>query len=554
MKTKIILVLIFLAGFSLRFWRVGDYPPLLWDEASLGYNAYSLIKTGKDEYGQNLPLIFKSFGDYKPGFYIYLTLPFVWIGGLSELTVRLPSVLLGSLTPIILYYLVKQLTDDKNLSLLTSGVLAFMPWHIHFSRGAWEANVMTFFVVLGSYGVAKWLDTRIVKWLIAGLVSFLFGLITYQGGKLIVPLILGGILFSHHKKIKPIFSNCTIAQSEKFIGICVFLMMALWYVLSFSGSAGNRLKVMSLFSYRRPQSEIEQTLTEDNFKTKNLHFYLFHGEWLHFLKGSLSRYFNHFSPRFLGFEGDWQNSRHSAPYIGNIAHLGLILFILGLFYFVKSSNYQNKWFFLYWLVVSPIPAALTRDSVSSVRSLTMVIPLAFFIAYGINFIRNIKIPKKLLITVYLLLFTIFAFDFTYYLDLYYNHMVKLSPKQWLYGYDEAARLVIDNQQSFDQIVMTDFYGQPYIFYLFYSQYPPERFQNQVVFKDNNLADVGTVTQIDNIKFRPINWKIDSEKENSLIIISEDEVFRNKLDKKPVLNELNPIGQISGRVMYYSYEK
>src|SRR5256885_940381 len=60
------------------------------DEAAIGYNAYSLLQTGKDDYGTPFPLAFKSFGDFKPGLYFYFVWPFVAIFGLNELAVRLP--------------------------------------------------------------------------------------------------------------------------------------------------------------------------------------------------------------------------------------------------------------------------------------------------------------------------------------------------------------------------------------------------------------------------------------------------------------------------------
>ena len=92
-KTKLILLIIFIFSLLIRL-SYCQTIPLLWDEAALGYNAYSIIQTGRDEYGQFLPLIFKSFGDYKPGFYVYLTIPFIKIFGLNEISVRFPSILL----------------------------------------------------------------------------------------------------------------------------------------------------------------------------------------------------------------------------------------------------------------------------------------------------------------------------------------------------------------------------------------------------------------------------------------------------------------------------
>ncbi|MDP2918230.1 MAG: glycosyl transferase, partial [bacterium] len=58
---------IFLAGsLFIRFWRFGEIPPgLNRDEASIGYTAYSLLKSGADEYGRPWPLSIQSFGDWK---------------------------------------------------------------------------------------------------------------------------------------------------------------------------------------------------------------------------------------------------------------------------------------------------------------------------------------------------------------------------------------------------------------------------------------------------------------------------------------------------------
>lgn len=543
------LILIFIFGISLRLYRVNGYPPLLWDEAGLGYNAYSILKTGRDEYGNTLPLIFKSFGDYKPGLYVYLTIPFVGLLGLTELAVRLPSVILGSLTSVVVYFLVKEISKDEKLSLISAVVLALLPWHIHFSRGAWEANVMTFFITLATYFIVKWLNCRIAKWFNVGLLMFLLALITYQGGKLVVPLIGLGLAYLTARSL-PDFKKFL---TSKFLvpGSLFIVLVAAWYLVSFTGSARNRLKVMSLFSYRRPESEINQILTEDGLERRSLHYFLFHGEWLRFLRGGLSRYFNHFSPRFLGFEGDWQNARHSAPYFGVIGHLGLILLILGLIKFAKDNKNWSNNFFLYWLAVSPIPAALTRDSVSSVRALTMTIPLSFFISWGVKWLLEIRNDWfKVASCAFFIL--IFIFNFLFYLDLYHNHMVKLHPKQWLYGYRQATQFVNDNQEAFDQVIMTDFYGQPYIYYLFYSQYPPKKFQDQAELITGNQADVGRIKQIDNVTFEPINWQVDSVKENTLIILSQDEVLRNELDKKPIMRELKPIGRINNQSMFYGF--
>ena len=145
MRKYILLTIIILLGLTLRLYHLDTRPVgFTWDEAALGYNAYSLLKTGKDEYGKILPVVFKSFGDYKPGLYIYLTVPMVKIFGLNEFSTRLPSAILGTLLIVVIYLLVCKLFVTCHLSLVTSLMLAINPWSIHFSRGAWEANVALF--------------------------------------------------------------------------------------------------------------------------------------------------------------------------------------------------------------------------------------------------------------------------------------------------------------------------------------------------------------------------------------------------------------------------
>src|SRR6266851_3281683 len=100
----ILLVIIVILGFFLRFIDVSNNPPGLYsDEASIGYNAYKIVTTGKDEFGISHPLWFRSFGDYKLPVYIYSVAVAMGILGKTELAIRIPSILAGTLTIFILY-------------------------------------------------------------------------------------------------------------------------------------------------------------------------------------------------------------------------------------------------------------------------------------------------------------------------------------------------------------------------------------------------------------------------------------------------------------------
>jgi len=503
MKNKIFLIFIFIAAFLIRFYNY-QYPPLLWDEAALGYNAYSILETGKDEYGQTLPLIFKSFNDYKPGLYVYLALPFVKLLGLNELSIRLPSILIGSLIPIFLFFLILKI-DKKNykLAYIAAILTVFNPFNITYSRLAWETNILTFEIILATY--LYFTNKHLWSSLIIGLMLY-----TYQGGKLSA-LILIFILFSIYKS--KIFT-------KQFIVPVFLLGLPILYGLLFNNNS-NRLKVASLFSYPRSLQETQLIIKESG----QLNYNLFHNQLIYFSRNFFQRYFNHFSPEFLTFVGDWQNARHGAPYVGVLLFPSIIFLFLGLFNYKKEQK-----FFLYWLLLIPLSSAFTRDSVSATRSMSLSIPLMYFTASGIQIFleKNIKnyLPAGRQ-AVYCLLFTIYLISFIYWADLYFNHSVKTHPADWLFGYKEVNQYIIKNQKKYPQIYMTDFYGQPYIYYLFYSQYPPKNYQKQAKLIIKSV-DSGNIGQIDNIKFAPVSWPLP---QNSLSVFSYDEIVRQNLDFK-----------------------
>ena len=109
-KFNWILIPVILLAAVLRFYQLGQNPPSLdWDETAHGYNAYSILKTGRDEYGYKFPLYFRSFDDYKPPIYTYLVVPAVAIFGLNDFAVRFPSAFLGVLAVLFTYLMVKEL-------------------------------------------------------------------------------------------------------------------------------------------------------------------------------------------------------------------------------------------------------------------------------------------------------------------------------------------------------------------------------------------------------------------------------------------------------------
>jgi len=348
------------------------------------------------------------------------------------------------------------------------------------------------------------------------------------------------LLFTSH--LKEIYNNHRNILIYFILPLTIFTIPIAFRLLTTTDT--NRLKVLSIFSYPRQISEEQQLISYSS----PLQYKLFNGKIAFFARSIISRYLNHLSPNFLFFKGDWQNPRHSAIYTGVLLLPSIIFLPLGLITFKRINKLDI--FFLFWLLIAPIPPSLTRDSLSAVRSASLVIPLTFFIAKGIFYLKKIFIKHEFLFNLFLTV--TFSLSFIYYGDLYLNHTVKTNPSDYLYGYKQAIDYINKNKQKYKNIYLSDFYGQPYIYYLFFTKYPPLEFQQQANLKTKS-TDVGKIEQIDNITFHSISFRPDQT--NNLIIYSKDEVWRQQLDKLVDFNDLfDPIGIINNQAQFYAYPK
>lgn len=151
-KKHLLIIIIFFIALFLRTYALSSIPVgLHGDEVSIGYNAYSLLKTARDQDGNFLPLSFDQFGNFRAPGYQYIAVPFIALLDLNALSVRLPAAIFGSLTILVFYLFLVELFRNKNIALIGSFLLAILPWHINISRGTSEAVISSFFVLLGIY-------------------------------------------------------------------------------------------------------------------------------------------------------------------------------------------------------------------------------------------------------------------------------------------------------------------------------------------------------------------------------------------------------------------
>lgn len=510
LSSKLILAVIIILAFLIRVVYVDSQPVgLTWDEASLGYNAYSILKTGKDEYGTPFPLIFKSFGDYKPGLYVYLTVPFVALFDLNEMAVRLPSVILGTLIPLLGYLITKELLGKKYeyAAICVALLLALSPWLIHFSRGAWEANVALFETLLA---VFLFLKSRQGNRLLFFLAILFFGLsiYTYQSAKLFSLIILIGLIF--------LYRNTFLQKNYRaFMGALVIAFLVTLISSLADPIVRSRLTVLNQYSYKRSEQELSLIKQEEN-KLNNFEFQLFHSENLEYLRTVSTRYLGYFSPKFLFMRGA-QNGREGLIDYGAMQLFEAPLLLIGLYSFLRLKI-GNKGVILLWLMAAPLSAALSRDILNTVRALPLAFGLEFIAGFGLfTFIGYLLKNKKLLLLPILGVFiSVSLLSIGFYLDKYYVHANRYASQYWLYGHKEAIQYVEENKYKYDQVVFTNKFNQPYIFYLFYTKYDPAKYQKQSVLISKG-PDVGEVPRIDNIEFRALNWPQDRSIKNTLYV-------------------------------------
>src|SRR3989338_1573970 len=195
-KWYIFLGLITIFAAILRLYQLGVTPNALeWDEVALGYDAFSILKTCRDQFNQFFPLTFRSLDDYKPPIYEYLAVPSVALFGLNPFAVRLPSALSGILMVFTVFFLARIIfkhtayleNHRQKASLLASFLLAVSPWHIQFSRAAFEVNVAAAVTVLAVYSFLKGLTEN--RYFILSALFFGITLFSYHSARVVSPLL-----------------------------------------------------------------------------------------------------------------------------------------------------------------------------------------------------------------------------------------------------------------------------------------------------------------------------------------------------------------------------
>lgn len=519
MRTKIILLVIISLGAFLRFFNLSTNPPSLnWDEASLGYNAWTLLNYGTDEYGNSWPFSIRSFNDYKPPLYTYLTILPVALFGLTEFATRFISAFLGTATIFIVYLLAKQISLSQkfiHLPILAALLFAIAPWSLQFSRGAFEGNIAVFFTTASMYLLLRWLNapSSPFQLLFGSTLMATAALYAYHAPRVVIPLLAVSVFLKYYRKFLRHWQHTAICL----LVAAILLTPAL--VVTLRGSTAARASAVSIFNTKYLDTNIRER--EAALKSENSLISLFYDERLQYLRLFLKGYFDHYSIAPMFIYGDVVD-RHHAPDMGQFYFIELPFMLLGLV-LLAVKKYQGKFLFWSWWLIAPIPAALASGTPHAIRSI-LILPLPqIATALGIlfayqyfaqtNFLRKILTPTFSKLTFTAIISLGFFFNFAYYLIQYHIHQPLEKAFYWQYGYKELVSYFKDIYPQYEKAVVTTSFDQPYIFFLFYEKYGLE---NGV-----NPGDFNRYYK--NITFQPVDYLKLRQNHDIVIVGAYDEI-------------------------------
>lgn len=506
--SSLLLVIIIVLAAYLRLNQFLLSPPAFHiDESDIAYQAYSILKTGRDYHGNFLPIHPQSFTDRRPFLYMYVLVPFIAIFGLNEFAIRLAPALFGAATIPLIYLLSKNLFPSPNIkkkiyfSLLASTILSLLPWHIHYSRVGYELTFMLFTLTLGLLFITRFLNEGSFVSLILGVIFLILTIYVYSTAKLFIPLLILCISLIYRHKF--------LALPKRSIILILFITTLILTPLirdTILGIGKERFAILSIFNDKNGLSEYLHYSWLSTYSQSTFPFYeinpatlskIFLNDRVSIFYRFLSSYISPFSSQFLIFSGD-PNQRHVNTASGVAGLTITVLFIVGLVKLLSTDKTIFKNLSLILLLLSPLPSAITREGTfHATRMFFFILPLSLISAYGFYYFLT---KKKQLIS-YLLILLIFS-SLTW--EVFRDQFLRLTVypihayNSYNYGWRELVSKIDKSLNNYKYIIIDNSEGAPIqTLYAFFKKTDP------IVFQKYSKQVLGKYSD-DNVVFKNIN--------------------------------------------------
>jgi 4-amino-4-deoxy-L-arabinose transferase-like glycosyltransferase len=498
------------------------------DEASFGYDAYSLIHTGRDQWGEVWPLVFKSFGDYKSPLLVYLEMPFVAIGGLTKASVRLPNAILGVLSVLVTYLLVKELYKKSEVpAIIAAFLLCISSWHIMLSRGAFEANLTTFFLPLGFYLFLKGLNDP--KYLFWSAIIFGLNLFTYHSAKLVTPLLVL-FLFIYYR-------------TWKTLPVVVFTLMFLLMIYTQTLGGIGRISERSIFVGALDEGA-KIKIAEIQKGANPILARLLHNKYQVVITRFIGNYQQYFSGKFLFTQGPKETTYGMLPGRGVLYWFELV-FIAGLVLVIVDKSLRKLLApVIVWLLIAPVPAALSTGVGYAANRVAIMMPaMEILLAFG-----AFQIYFKLKKFEWLALSAIGIFalaNFVSFTDDYFVKSPSVAAEGMLAGNLEMAQW-LTSDSSIQTTTISRRLSEPQIYLAFAGNIDPKIYQAASANWDLAEYNVNWVDQIPEYSLG--KYQFSTLEDKTGLLVGKPEEFAVGITPKKIFNYPN------GQAAIYAYEQ
>lgn len=453
------------------------------DEASFLINAVSLMQTGRDEDGRFLPLYLHSLIDSKPALYAYLQIPFLAIFGVNTASSRLPSAIIGVASIYLFYRLIKTLTKDDWLAILSAGILTVSPWHIMNSRATQEV-ILSFFFMLANFNIfaEMYLSNKyILKKYLLFFLTLILAMYSYHSAKVILLGFYFSIFCAYY------FVNKNKLQRKQIFN--VLLLVITGFIVT-AASAITRFSAIGIFHNDLPLAYIHAFTTKSTGSTPLLLLRAFYNKPWFYFKFFLEHYLAHFNLNFL-FTTGGATMRFLVPHHGLFYIIEAPLLLIGIYQFIKKRNFTKLLLPVTLLIfLSPIPSALTIEEIpSSIRSFTFILPLAFLIAIGLKLIFT-KLNKLFLYPSWLIICLAYIWSLGFFLQQFFIIMPIWQPWYRSRSYEVAANYLSNINPYQNNIHVASDLREMYIYLWLNKLITIEEIQAQPLARYKERYDIG----------------------------------------------------------------
>ena len=484
-KYIIIIYIALLIGFCIRLIGIADFPNALnVDELSTAYDAYSIANFGIDRNGNFLPVYLEAWGSGQSAMYAYLSIPFIKILGLNTISMRLPLAIIGCISLIVMYEILKK-TSKKSLITIGTIFFAIMPWHIMKSRWGMECNIFPDFILYAIYFLIKFLEQKrekdlYIASLIIGLSSY-----TYATSFFFLPIFVAILTIILILK-KDINKKQLIISSS--IILVTTLPMIIYVII-------NKFHLSTIrFFITIP------VLSENRFEEVSNVFSS------NFIKSSITNFIN--GIKLLITQNDnlgWND----LPIYGMTYIISLPFMIIGI---LKSDKNNITRIFKIWLIASLLLLFVVEPNVNRIN--IIVIPISYFTIIGLEYIfMKYGLAKIFLPIIYISLFL--SFQISYFTTDWSDYFTFTTGVENVIKYTDK----IENKKIYFEYS----FKEPYIYVCFYNKINPREYIQTVKYKRN--------TGFDKVKsFGNYYFYIPEEKQKDAIyVIKAQNIDKYKFD-------------------------